>query len=295
MKQPCLLNAMLTPVAPTKQLIRNQRGVALPTVLIFLLLSIISVLGAFRAGFLNEKVVGNESDYNRAFAAAEALIRDAEMDIRGRRPPYDVVQADGYLGFPCRPTTDGSTTEITSKAGYENSCRPRNGLTPWFPKDNDEFDQVFDLVAASPNRCKDGICFPLNMDDLKPIETQLFNGLNANSDVLPIGTPYGAFTRTVDTTTANLTKEQSNPLLVTDNVAITGSSISRKSNKAWYVVEAFRYGEAVSSGEHPATAMRPDPARRITYRITAVSLGMKPGTRVVLKSTFVPFPANQSP
>ncbi len=80
---------------------------SLPLVLIFLLLAIISVLGAYRAGFLNERMVGNESDYNRAFAAAEALIRDAEMDIRGRRPPYDFVQADERVENLLLPLRDG--------------------------------------------------------------------------------------------------------------------------------------------------------------------------------------------
>lgn len=258
-----------------------QRGVSLPMVLIFLLLAIISVLGAFRAGFLNEKMVGNESDYNRTFAAAEALIRDAEMDIRGRRPPYDVVQVDGSIGFPCRPTTDGNTIELTSKVGYESSCRLRGGATPWFPRDNDEFDQVFDMVAASPNRCQNGICMPLNMTDLGTVETQLVAG-NL------IGVPYGTYTRT-DISTANLDPTQSNPILATKDSAGNATA-----PRAWYVIEAFRYGDAVSSGTHPATAMRPDPARKIVYRITAVATGLKPGTNVVLKSTFVPFPANQS-
>jgi type IV pilus assembly protein PilX len=272
----------------------KQRGVSLPIVLIFLLLAIISVLGAFRAGFLNEKMVGNESDYNRAFSAAEALTRDAEIDIRGRRPPYDLIRPDGSMGFPCRPTTDdGNTTELASKVGYEDSCRLRGGATPWFPRGNAEFDEVEAILVAGggANRCVAGICMPQNMTDLETIETQILP-----TNVNLIGVPYGSFTRTFDTGTANLTAAQSNPLLQT-NAAPAGSLIPKISTNGWYLVEAFRYGKVFSgSGNtHPATQMKPDPASSIVYRITAVVVGSKPGTTVVLKSIFVPYPAIQSP
>lgn len=265
----------------------KQRGVSLIVVLIFLLLAIISVLGAFRSSLLNEKMVGNESDYNRAFAAAEALIRDAEMDIRGRRPPYNFVQADGNIGFPCRPTTDGSTTETTSKVGYENSCRLRNGATPWFPRGNDEFDDVETIVVAGGTRCLAGICFPQSLTELATIETQLDVGNT-------VGVPYGSFTRRDLSTNGNLTEAQSNSLLSTTSAAGT-SLIPKISQNGWYVVEAFRYGTVISGGgiSHPATQLKPDPANSVVYRITAVVRGLR-GTLVVLKSTFVPNPANQS-
>lgn len=267
----------------------KQRGVSLIVVLVFLLLAIISVLGAFRSSFLNEKMVGNESDYNRAFAAAEALIRDAEMDIRGRRPPYNFVQpSDGNIGFPCRPTTDGDTAETTSKVGYENSCRQRNAAaTPWFPRGNDEFDAVEAIVLAKgdTNRCLAGICFPQNMTDLADIETQL-------TAPNTIGVPYGAFTRNSATMLSDST---SNALLATGVATGTTPVIPLTSTQGWYVVEAFRYGTAISGGgkAHPATQLKPDPANSVVYRITAVVRGLR-GTVVVLKSTFVPNPASQS-
>ena len=265
----------------------SQRGVSLVLVLIFLLLAIISVLGAFRAGFLNEKMVGNESDYNRAFAAAEAMIRDAEMDIRGRRPPYDVKQSDDSIGFPCRPTTAGSTTEITSAAGYENSCRLLNSTTtPWFPRDNDEFDAVESIVVAGggTNRCLNGICFPQNMTDLATIETLL---IPSNT----IGVAYGTYTRTDTQLNANLDPAQSNPILATKDTAGTATT-----PRAWYVIEAFTLKNAGCGGGGgcPAALLNPDGARPFVYRITAVATGLKAGTRVVLKSTFVPYPKIQN-
>ncbi len=289
-KQPIMPSAKHPPtlVLSKQKSLSKQGGASLMVVLIFLLLTIISVLGAFRSGFLNEKIVGNESDYSRAFAAAEALIRDAEMDIRGRRPPYDFVQVDGNIGFPCRSSTDGSTTEIASKVGYENSCRLRNGATPWFPRGNQEFNEVESIVIAGDvtNRCVAGICFPLDLTSLENIETLLVAGNT-------IGVPYGAFTRT---DLPNLSDTQSNPLLSTTPAA-AGSLIPKVSTQAWYLVEAFRYGATVSgsggSASHPALQLKPDPTNSIVYRITAVVRGLR-GTLVVLKSTFVPYPASQS-
>lgn len=288
----------LLPIPPASSSIKrrkpltSQRGVSLVMVLIFLLLAIISVLGAFRAGFLNEKMVGNESDYNRAFAAAEALLRDAEIDIRGRRPPYDLTQADDNIGFPCRPPTDGNTVEITSKVGYGNSCRLRDGATPWIPKNSDDFDAVRNIVIAGggTDRCLAGICFPLNMDDLAAVETKILNGTVA-------GVAYGAFTRTDTLANANLDPTQSNPILATKDAAGAATP-----PRAWYVIEAFKH-EPVSCGNPlgcPATQMNQyggpsgtDPA--FVFRITAVVRGLKQGTVVVLKSTFVPRPAYQNP
>lgn len=283
-------------------LLHKQRGVSLVMVLIFLLLTIISVLGAFRSGFLNEKIVGNESDYNRAFAAAEALIRDAEIDIRGRRPPYDFFQADGSAGFPCRPTTDdGNTTETASKVGYEDSCRLRGAATtPWFPEDTTDFDKVQLIVNpnATDNNCVAGICMPPDTTSLATIEDQILPV--AGSTVLNrnlIGVPYGSFTRTfAPNNSANLTEIQNNPLLATTAAPAT-APIPKISQKAWYVIEAFPYGTTFNGtgNKHPATQNAPVKERSFVYRITAVVVGLNPTTRVVLKSIFIPYPIVQNP
>lgn len=253
---------------------RAQRGIALPTVLVLLLLSIISVLGAFKVGLLNEIMVGNVSDYSRARAAAEALVRDAEMDIRGRRPPYTTIQSDGTLGFPCRPNPSTSTTSQIIETGWIG-CR-NNAVpgTPWFPRTSEEFDEVSDIVAENNAviRCEAGICMPLNMTDLGAIE----NNLDAMKQ---FGATYGLYTR--------------NGLAypsVAGNPILNGTGVNAR---AWYWVEAFRYGESVSSGISPASNLTPEPSASFVYRITAIAQGLKASTRVVIKSTFVPFPASQ--
>jgi type IV pilus assembly protein PilX len=280
----------------------KQRGVSLVMVLIFLLLSIIAVLGAFRSGFLNEKIVGNESDYNRAFSAAEALIRDAEIDIRGRRPPYDFFQADGSAGFPCRPTTDdGNSNETASKVGYEDSCRLRGAVnTPWFPEDIVDFDRVQLLLnpGVADNNCIAGICMPPDTTSLATIENQILPV--AGSTVLNrnrIGVPYGSFTRRfAPNNSVNLTVSQNNPLLATE-AAAANDIIPKLSTNGWYVIEAFPYGTTFNGGsnKHPATQSAPVKERSFIYRITAVVVGLNPTTRVVLKSIFIPYPIVQNP
>lgn len=293
-----------TPAASSKKsrnLLHKQRGVSLVMVLIFLLLAIISVLGAFRAGFLNEKIVGNESDYNRAYAAAEALIRDAEIDIRGRRPPYDYFQADGSAGFPCRPTTDdGNSTETASQVGYEDSCRLRGAATtPWFPEDTVDFDKVQLLLNpnVTDNNCKAGICMPPDTTSLNTIEDQILpvvGGTTLNRNL--IGVPYGSFTRRFAPGPVNLTAAQNNPLLATTAAAAT-APIPKVSTNAWYVIEAFPYGTTFNGkgNKHPATQNAPVKERNFVYRITAVVVGLNPKTRVVLKSIFIPYPISQNP
>ena len=253
---------------------KHQSGMALPTVLVLLLLSIISVYGAFRVGILNELMVSNTSDYNRAKTAAEALMRDAELDIRGRRPPY-TVQTDGSLGFPCMPNPASSTTTLVTQTGYVGCRNKAAANTPWFPTSSEEFDQVNDIVTASNAtwRCKEAICMPANTTLLADIESKTATELTT---LKSLAATYGQFTRLG---LAN-PDVSGNPLL-----NLTGTAA-----KGWYWVEAFRYAESVSSG---ATNLTPESSANFVYRITVIAEGMRPGSRVVLKSTFIPFPSSQ--
>jgi type IV pilus assembly protein PilX len=250
-----------------------QRGISLVTVLVLLLLSLVAVLGAFRVANLNEAMLGNSSDYNRARVAAEALILDAEMDIRGRRPPYATVQTDGTIGFPCRPAPANSTTSLVTEGGYVGCRNQAAANTPWFPRNSEDFDAVSDLVESNSAtlRCMQGICVPLNTTDLAFIENNLAN-------MTPLGATYGQFTRNALAAPG----VSGNPILSSDTA------------KAWYWVEAFRYNsDAVNSGAASINALVPDPTAPFIYRITAIAQGMKAGTRVVIKSVFVPYPLSQ--
>ena len=65
---------------------QRQRGVALFVVIVFVMLSMLLALWASRTSLFNELVVGNDADYQRAFEAAQALLQDAELDIRRELP-----------------------------------------------------------------------------------------------------------------------------------------------------------------------------------------------------------------
>lgn len=245
----------------------SQRGISLFAVLVMLLLSVTAVLGAFRVSNLNESILGNSSDYNRTYAAAEALIRDAEIDIRGRTPPY-VAQVDGNLGLPCRPLAPGS---LLVQAGFVG-CRNRAIGDPWIPN-SDEFDTVGDMVAAlDASRCWQGLCFPVNSTDLANIENNV-------AAMIPRGASYGQFTRV--------------------GLAAPGAAgnpvLAGAQARGWYWIEAFRYSTAPPSGPSIAAPIAPHLSNSIVYRITAIAQGLKPGTQVVLKSIFIPTPSSQNP
>lgn len=250
-----------------------QRGVSLILVLIVLLLTLTALLAAFRVSIVNEALVGNSSDYSRAQAAAEALIRDAEIDIRGRRPPYNTVQTDGQVGWPCRPNPPTDTRSNYEIDGYESSCRLRNSTTaPWFPQSNEEFDDVSDIITStnSASRCLDAICIPMSLNSYAAIK-------NKPNEWAQFGATYGQFTR--------------NEL---SDLGVAGNPIlSSFVPRAWYWIEAFRYSDEIAIDADVVSKLVPSNDRNFVYRITAVALGMRPGTKVVMRSVFVPYPKNQ--
>jgi type IV pilus assembly protein PilX len=254
---------------------KRQNGIALVTVLVILLLSLMAVMGAFRVANLNESMLGSTADYGRASEAAEALLRDAEMDINGRRPPYTTVQADGTYGFPCRPNPPDSSTSQVVATGYKGCRNQAAANTPWFPNNNEDFDTVSDIVTANSatKHCKDGICVPLSLTEHSSIEDDL-------TVMAPLGATYGQFTRNSLTAPG----VSGNPILNCPGGATSTSTCG------WYWVEMFRYSESVSAGVSAAASALPDPSKPFVFKVTAVALGLKAGTRVVLTSVIVPFP-----
>jgi type IV pilus assembly protein PilX len=250
---------------------RRQRGISLITVLVILLLSLMAVMGAFRVANLNETILGSTADYNRAREAAEALIRDAEIDINGRRPPYTTVNADGKYGNPCLPAPAANATYTTEGCRTPSTSSPPD--KPWFPTNSEDFDTVGDIVTANSatEHCQDGICVPLNLAEHAHIEDNL-------GTMAPLGAKYGQFTRQLASDVA--IGVSGNPILQCPSATTCG----------WYWVELFRLSESLPVGPAAAAGLIPDGGRPFVFRITAVALGLKPGTRVVLTSSLMPFP-----
>lgn len=264
--------------------LRQQRGISLFTVLILLLLALTAVLGAFRVANLNEAMLGNTADYVRARAAAEAMVRDAETDILGRLPPYTLTQADGQLGWPCKPKATDATASDPAYLG----CRLNNGTVAAVPRkgqDDSTYLNNQDLfdnnTSTYPYRCSAGYCQQTNPTVLANIETNL-------AALTPYAATYRQFTG--GTLTANATG--SNPIL-------TGTGTNAR---AWYWIEAVmspgqaKFPASASSAasapeQSPLVRQRQSNGGYLVFRITAVAQGLKPGTQVVIHSVFVPNPA----
>ncbi len=226
----------------------RQKGISLFIVIIIVLLSTLLSLWASRSALFNELIVGNDADYQRAFEAAQALIQDAEFDIRGTRPD----------GTACVPL-----------GGAPAVCRvPDPSNTVWFPNEDQETTALFYQLGTVTTGCINGLC-------LKRTGNQDFWADPATlTSMLPSGARYGQYTGAQK---GNL----SNPIL-NDTVAGRGG---------WYWVEVMKYDpsagnqDIITSGSNTNLSLNIIP--RVVYRITAIARGLKPGTQVVLQSTFV--------
>ena len=68
--------------------LKSQAGAALLVALVFLIVLTILGLATMRGTTLQERMAGGSRDYNLALQAAEAALRDAEIDLSslGNRP-----------------------------------------------------------------------------------------------------------------------------------------------------------------------------------------------------------------
>lgn len=236
----------------------RQRGVSLFVVLVMVLLTTLMMLWAARTALFNELVTGNDSDYQRALEAAHAMVRDAELDILGRR-------ADGQ---PCT-TTVGFT-----------SCRPSgivanidlvNGRL-YFPPSTDKGDSDSDLehlktlLSGTTPSCVAGICIGTNILPQFWTNTSGTMGLAA---MRTVGARYGQFTGAVAATVGN-------PLLTNANTRYWVEPIQFESN-----------GSGASRQFAPIGGDASATATGVVYRITAVAQGVRPGTLAVIQTVFV--------
>lgn len=209
---------------------------------------------AARTSLFNEMIVGNDADYQRAFEAAQALLQDAELDIRGER-------ADG---LPCTP--DAAKGDI---------CR--RTTTDKIPFEAQEVGPLLADLDEQSTKCRNALCtkrtgkqdFWNNATAAKGITlTQL--------TVNTVGARYGQYTgAAVGDSTA-----PANPILADTSAANRGG---------WYWIEVLPYSDSskssglmVGSGDLLTLNLLPN----VVYRITALAYGRKPNTLVVLQQTY---------
>lgn len=248
---------------------QRQRGVALFTVVVFVMLSMLLALWASRTALFGEALVGNDADYQRAFEAAQALLQDAELDIRGEN-------ADG-----------------TACSGSGDVCR--TSTAEKIPLEARDVTQLLLALGRRDSQCSNGLCakrsgkqdFWNNNDPAKGTTLDQMTSGNVGvsiADATPIGARYGQYTgaQLGDST------KPANPILA-DRATSRGG---------WYWIEVLPYtpssasaglimaddgaGNTTVANNYLPLSLQPN----VVYRITALAYGLKPNTRVVLQQTY---------
>lgn len=235
--------------------LRRQRGISLFIVIVLVMLSMLLALWSSRTALFNEMIVGNDADYQRAFEAAQALMQDAEFDIRGERPD----------GSACVPAT-----------GVPDVCRvPDASTTVWFPTEDKELGNLFATldVATSSKNCVKGICLKRTAKQDFWNDSSTLNAMIASN----VGARYGQFT---GAETGGTGTKASNPILKNTTAGQGG----------WYWIEVMPYDSSAGNTgliSNGSTNMALNLKPNVAYRITAIARGLKPSTQVVLQSTYV--------
>lgn len=247
---------------------QRQRGVSLLVVMVMVLLSMLLVLGGSRVALLNESLVSNDTDYQRAFEAAQAMLADAELDLLGR----------AVNGGPC--------------AGA--ACRtPASAV--FFPRDLDEYQDLEDTLRAAAvggtPPCRNGICLDLGNQTSGDTTTSFWNNPGGTDATWNNNRTLATFTATE----AGFNRRAASYGQYTGAAAgATGNPLlAANPPRAWYWVEVLRYHTAGATGNFSGF-WAPSASEPFVFRITALAQGLKPGSMAVVQSFIVPDPARRT-
>jgi type IV pilus assembly protein PilX len=248
---------------------QRQRGISLFVVIVLVMLSMLIALWASRTALFNEMIVGNDADYQRAFEAAQALLQDAELDVRGENSNGSTCVIDGSNGNVCRNSTqDKIPLEEKDVAAL---LADLDGAT------GDAFN-----ATASPNvpltKCRNGLCLKrVGLQDFWNNNTAA-SGVTLAQMTSGVGARYGQYTGAAFGLTGS--GSTSNPILADRSAANRGG---------WYWIEVLPYdatagntGLVTNGSNNLALNLQPN----VVYRVTAIAYGLKPNTRVVLQQTY---------
>jgi len=251
----------------------RQRGVSLFIVLIVLLLSLIVVLGGLAVGNLNEILVGNQGDAQRAYSAAQALLDAAQRDIRlngrycnaaglGQEGTNPTIQTDGAAAkCSLRYPSDGNGLAdymalVSLIDGLDINSDGKCGNTPRF------IGVCISRSPTSPN-------FQVNNIDASNSAQKWINGASYRQTLVNDLPDYGSKAKAGDTT-------------------LTLGENSDSRGKYW--VEVFPYN--VMDQSWKPTPLAPDGSYPFVFRITAKAKGLKSNTVSVLRTYYIPYPIN---
>ena len=229
-------------------------------VLVFVMLSMLLALWASRTSLFNEMIVGNDADYQRAFEAAQALLQDAELDIRRESP-------------------DGLTACTAA------NCRDNIAAAYKIPIEGEVTQLLDDLNQQPTTKCLSGLCTKragrqdfwntTSATVLAAGEVKLADMTKPN-----VGARYGEFSGATKGDSSN----PANPIL---------ADTSADNRGGWYWIEVMQYDESAKNsglivgGTNTDNLLRLNLEPNVVYRITALAYGRKPGTMAVLQQTYV--------
>ena len=220
-------------------------------------------LWASRTSLFNEMIVGNDADYQRAFEAAQALLQDAELDIRRESP-------------------DGLTACTAA------NCRDNIAAAYKIPVAGEQATELLDQLNLQPTKCLSGLCTKrAGRQDFwnTTSATVLAAGEVKLSDMTKpnVGARFGQYSGATvgDPSDPNKT---ANPIL---------ADTSADNRGGWYWIEVMQYDESAKNsglivgGTNTDNLLRLNLEPNVVYRITALAYGRKPGTMAVLQQTYV--------
>ena len=242
----------------------NQRGVALFVVIVFVLLTMLAALWASRTALFGEMIVGNDADYQRAFEAAQALLQDAELDIREEHAdgtPWRQSDAARTLNAPCEANSD--------------ICRTKADL-PRPPETAEDLGDLLAHLKTQSTGCQHGLCLKRTGNQDFWNDTATLTAMTAAN----VGARYGQYTGAKKGDSSN----PANPILQQTDAGKGG----------WYWIEVLPYDQSSKSsgvivGGSGSTNLDLLPLNlkpHVVYRITALAQGLKPNSRVVLQQTY---------
>ena len=242
----------------------NQRGVALFVVIVFVLLTMLAALWASRTALFGEMIVGNDADYQRAFEAAQALLQDAELDIREEHAdgtPWRQSDAARTLNAPCEANSD--------------ICRTKADL-PRPPETAEDLGDLLAHLKTQSTGCQHGLCLKRTGNQDFWNDTATLTAMTAAN----VGARYGQYTGAKKGDSSN----PANPILQETGAGKGG----------WYWIEVLPYDQSsktsgVIVGGSGSTNLDLLPLNlkpHVVYRITALAQGLKPNSRVVLQQTY---------
>jgi len=248
----------------------RQRGVSLFIILVILLLALIIVLSALAVSNLNESLVGNQSDAQRSYSAAEALLEAAQRDIR-------------LNGRYCTGALGQTGANNTIVIGQTLSCTTR------YPTDGDANKADYMQILSSGSMVG-------AINTCAPVANTAFRGVCISDS--PINAAF--LTDTVDQSGG--AEQWSNGATYTMggdssdfasgvNVGSAFTSLNSNGNdRGRYWVEIFPYNiMSIGMGGAAGIAV-PDGTYPYVFRITAMAKGLRGTTLSVMRTYYVPYP-----